>query len=244
MLTLFHSLTDKQKEKAVDELIIDSAPRHDFFLMITLAVIMATIGLILNSASIVIGSMLINPILSPILSLALGVTVSKTKIIAQSFYTVIKSIILTVVIATVVTLFFIGNIKPYSDEILQRTEQSIAFLIIAIVSGLAASFARIKPNLNDSLPGVAISVALMPPLAVVGIGIATLNLKIAIAALTLFTFNIFGIIFASMFIFSYMNLYMIRDAAAETLEEENKKILNTRARVEKSHPKERMKNLL
>ena len=86
----------------------------------------------------------------------------------------------------------------------------------------AASFARLNEDLSDTLPGIAISVALIPPLAVVGIGAVQLSWTIVSGALGMFLLNAIGIIFASMLVFSLMNLYAERPTAAKTLKKEEK----------------------
>lgn len=224
-LKLFNNLTEKDKTKAVEDLICESTPRHDFFLMVILSVLMATFGLLLNSAAVVIGSMLIAPILSPILSLSLGVVLSDMPLIFRSVYTLIKSMVLSVVAAILVTLFFSSNLKDLTTEILARTEPSLAYGAIAVIAGLAASYAKVKPHLNETLPGVAISVALIPPLAAMGIGVARVDWFIISNSFLLFVVDVIGIIFSSMIVFSLMNLYIKRKLADKTIEKEDKAIL-------------------
>lgn len=112
-LSLFHNLTEKDKSDAIENLIENSTPSKDFFLMITLSILMATFGLLIYSSAIIIGSMLIAPMLYPILSLALGITISDPKLISRSFYTVIKSLAYGIAAATIVTAFFHIKITAY-----------------------------------------------------------------------------------------------------------------------------------
>lgn len=236
-LLLFNNMTEKDKSVAIEKLICDSTPRQEFFMMVILAILMATFGLLIDSSAVIIGSMLIAPILFPILSLSLGIVISDSKLIARSFYTLLKSTAIGVAGAALLTTFFSSQEYGLTDEIIARTEPSLAYVGIAVIAGLAASFALVKPHLSETLPGIAISVSLMPPLAVVGIGIARMNWTIISSSLTLFLINAAGIVFASMLVFSLMNLYLKRKVAKETLEKEELAIAKEKERAEKEMTK-------
>ena len=234
VLVLFNSLTNKDKTDAVERLIKGSTPRQDFFLMVTLSIITATFGLWLNNAAIIIGSMLIAPILYSLLSLSLGIIMSDFKLISRSFYTILKSIGFAIVLAALVTLLFSSQFPEITPLIVSMTQPTLAYVVIAIVAGLAGSFALVKPQLNETLPGIAISVALIPPLAVVGIGFAKLNWAMISGSFLLFLVNAIGVIFASMITFSLMNFYLKRTEAAETVEKEDAKVERDQKRAEKA----------
>ncbi|MFH1433913.1 MAG: TIGR00341 family protein [Candidatus Uhrbacteria bacterium] len=233
--TLFSSLEEKDKNTAVEKIIEQSTPRHDFFLMMTLSVLMATFGLLLNNVAVIIGSMLIAPILSPLMSVSLGVTMADSKLIWRSTFTILKSLIIVIPAAAVVTLLFLTFAEigiDYNTEIISRTEPSVIFAAIALVAGLAASFAMIKPQLNEALPGVAISVALIPPLAVTGIGLAFLNWTIISRSFVVFLINAVMIVFASLIIFSLMRMYSKRPIADKVVREEDAKLEQEKAKEE------------
>ncbi|PIR73846.1 MAG: TIGR00341 family protein [Candidatus Moranbacteria bacterium CG10_big_fil_rev_8_21_14_0_10_35_21] len=218
--SLFNNLTEQDKCQAIEKLVSSSAPRTDFFLMIILAITMATFGLLLNSAAIIIGSMLIAPMLYSILSLSMGIIMSDFNLISRSFYTTLKSIAFAIGASILITIFFSSGDFVPNAEIMARTQPSLAYGAVAIIAGLAASFAMVKPHLNETLPGIAVSVALVPPLATTGIGIALLDWNIISNSLVLFLINVVGIIFASMLIFSLMNFYVKRSLANEAMQKE------------------------
>ncbi len=225
--TIFSNLTEKDKNTAIEGLIAESTPHHDFFLMVVLSVLMATFGLLINNTAVVIGSMLITPLLSPILGISLGIVMADTKLIYRSFFTVIKSIGFAIPASAIVAIIAATTSKTtmgINTEILGRAQPTIIFAAIALVAGLAASFALIKPHLNAALPGVAISVALIPPIAVTGIGIATLDLSLAVNSFVLFVINAAAIVFASMIVFSLMNLYIKQTVANRAINIEDKKL--------------------
>lgn len=233
-LVLFNNLTSKDKNNAVERLISASSPRQDYFLMIILSVLTATFGLHLNNSAIIIGSMLIAPMLYPLLSLSLGITMSDYKLISRSILTLAKSIAFGIGSAIVATWLFSSQFENLTPEILSRAEPSLTIVIVAIIAGLAGSFALVKPQLNETLPGIAISVALIPPLAVVGNGIAELNWQLVHGSLLLFIVNTIGVIFASMITFSLMNFYVKRERALEAIEKEDKKIEIEKRRAEEA----------
>lgn len=166
-LSHIDSLRESDKSHVVKKLIKDSTPDFDFFLLITLSVLMATFGMLINSAAVVIGSMLIAPILYPILGLSLGMVISDYKLIARSFYTIVKASVIGVIAATVATAFFSSS--ELTSEILSRTEPSLMYFLIAVIAGFAGSYTMFDPDLNVTIPGIAIAVALIPHLVLLAL---------------------------------------------------------------------------
>ena len=164
--SLFNNITSAEKDEAIENIIRHASPRPDFFLMLILSISMAVFGVLLNSPVILIGSMLIAPLLYPLLSLSLGVIVSDPKLIGISLFTLIKSVGISLLAAFVIGLMFTGAVGG-NDFFLTTTfgsETSFMYVIVAVIAGFAAAFAITKPQLNETLPGVAIAVALVPPL--------------------------------------------------------------------------------
>ncbi len=225
--TLFRTLTETDKNQAIKRLIEESTPRDDFFLLTVLSILMAVLGLLMDSVAVVIGSMLIAPLLSPILGISLGIVMADTRLIGRSALTIGKALTWSIPTAAVATLLFssqAGLDAGLNQEILSRTQPSILNMAIAVVAGAAASFALIKPHLNASLPGVAISVAIIPPLAVTGIGLARFDWAMMTDSFILFVINAIAIIFASMVIFSLMNLYVKRPVADKVIDKEDREL--------------------
>lgn len=236
----FRSIADADKAQAIRRLLESSTPNFGYFYLLILASAMATLGLIADSAVVVIGSMLISPALFPILSLSLGIVVSDYRVLSRSLYTVVKSLAFAIAIAVVVTLLFLGGAEP-NDQILSRTEPSLLYFFVAVAAGLAASFAIAKSEWNEVIPGIAISVALIPPLATVGISIAMLNVTLALGAFALFFINLIGIVVASMMSFSLMNLYEKRSVAQSTFKKTEEKTREEREAVEEFDEEERLR---
>lgn len=247
MYLLFNNVSEKDKVIAIDDLIKDSTPRPSFFFLMSLSVLMATCGLLINNSAVIIGSMLIAPILSPVLSLALGIVIADGKLISRSFYTLLKSMGYAIGLSTVATLmlwkfahFNVGD-SFFNPEIMSRTEASVIYLFIAIIAGLATAFARVKPDLNEALPGTAIAVALVPPLAAIGIGIARFNLDVISGAFSMFVLNTIGIVLAAMVMFSLMNLYTKRRKVVRSVEEADAELEKQKKKSEKKNKEEEKK---
>ncbi len=220
----FRSINDNDKAAVVRKLMESSTPNFDFFYLSGLSILMATFGLLTNNASIVIGSMLIAPVLYPILGVALGLVMSNQKVFTRSVVTLSKALLLGVVLSALATIFFTEGTVA-TTEVMSRTETSMIYLMVAFVAGLAVSFALGQPEWSETLPGIAISVALVPPVAVVGIGVAALDLEIVTGSLALLFTNLFGIVLASMITFSMMNLYEKQKIAETTIKKADEKSL-------------------
>ncbi len=247
MSVLFDNITEKDKTIALKDLIDDSTPRPSFFFLVVLSVLMAACGLIIGNTAVIIASMLIAPILSPILSLALGIVISDGNLISRSFFTLLKSSGYAIGLSAVVT-WFLWNFTSSANfayelntEILSRIEPSIVYLLIAIIAGTATAFARIKPDLSETLPGTAIAVALVPPLATIGIGLATLRPDVISGALAMFVVNAIGIILAAMVMFSLMNLYTKKTVIAKSVVAADKELEKQKEKFEKKNGKHKKK---
>lgn len=147
-----------------------SIPSFGFFFMLALATAIATFGMLANSAPAIIGAMIIAPLMAPIMSLAFGVVDFDRRLIARSAVSVFSGVVLVVVFAYATTLLF--GLRIAGSEVLSRTAPSLLDLGVAVAAGAAAAFSYTRRSIVSSIAGVAIAVALVPPLAVCGIGLA------------------------------------------------------------------------
>ncbi len=222
---LFDNLSDNDKNNAIANIIEHATPRLDFFVMMMLSVAMAAFGILLNSVVILIGSMLIAPLLYPVLSLGLGIITADGKLMGHSFYTILKSSLLAIIASFVIGLLFSGSgSADFIPYLASGSSSLLMYVIIAAIAGFAAALAVAKPYLNETLPGVAISVALVPPLAVMGVGLSTLKWTMFSDALLIFIVNIIGIMFSSMIVFSLFKFSRKRKVTEEAVKEEEKVI--------------------
>ena len=228
-IALIKKTTEKEKAEAVDKLIRNGSPDQDFFLLVMLSVAMATVGLIQNSVTAVIGSMLIAPMLYPIVGTAMGMAIGDGKLSLRSIRTVVISVILSLGSALFLTLFislFMEIDVLNNAQLMERVSLNTLHILVAIIAGVAGSFALVKAEISESLPGTAIAVALMPPLATTGVMLALGKFAFAFSAFRLFLINMGGIIMAAVAVFMILNFSSrtVKKEVKETIAEEEKKI--------------------
>lgn len=161
------------------------------FIILMCAIIIASIGLNMNSVAVIIGAMLISPLMGSIIGIGYGVGTYNTRLLKSSFRVLAISIIISVVTSTI--YFSITPITTAGSEILARTSPTIWDVIIAFVGGVAGMVGLTRNKSSNVIPGVAIATALMPPLCTAGYGIATRQLSIFLGAGYLFFINGFFI---------------------------------------------------
>lgn len=186
-----------EKYKILKRNIIEDSDftKETLFILIC-AMIIASIGLNTNSVAVIIGAMLISPLMSPIQSLGLGLSNGNLKRIYASLFRLGVFILISVVSSTF--YFLISPINEVTPQILARTSPTLWDVLIAIFGGIAGVIGKTKEDGGNVVPGVAIATALMPPLCVVGFGIAHGNPKIFLGAGYLFIINVFFIMIATL----------------------------------------------
>lgn len=222
---LFHTVSAEEKSRAVESIIQRASPRADFFLMIMLASAMAAMSIVTDNLVVLVGSMLIAPILYPLLSFSLGIVMGDARLLGRSAYTVLKSTGLALVASFVIGAFFTGG-DLASISIVNGSVPTLAFAIVASIAGFAAAFATTKSTLNETLPGVAISVSLVPPLTVAGIGLAHFEWSIFANGFLLFATNVAGIVLFAVVAFSLFGFSARSQVrAAQEAEREEEKVI-------------------
>jgi len=191
-------------------------PDFDFFLLVVLSAVIATLGLLTNSAAVIIGAMLVAPLMSPIIGIGLASLTGDARLFRDSGVALARGAILAILMAVFLTwgnryLPFV-TLQELPAEVLSRTRPSPIDLTIALAGGMAAAFALAMPSISAALPGVAIATALMPPLCTVGIGIAMGRWDVAGGALLLFLTNAVTIAFAGMLVFFALGFAPKREA--------------------------------
>ena len=184
-----------------------SVPSFSFYFMLGLSAIISTLGLLANSVAIIIGAMIIAPLIGPIMGMTYSTIIGNRKLLYRSSLTLVSGVLLTILLSWIVALGV--GLKTVDSEILSRTNPTLIDLGIAMAAGAAGAFANTRRRIADALPGVAIAVALVPPLSVIGIGLALVKIKLATGASLLFLTNFISIIFFGGLVFlfqSYGNL--------------------------------------
>jgi uncharacterized hydrophobic protein (TIGR00271 family) len=148
--------------------------------------------------------MLVAPLMSPILAFSLGLVLSDVRLLRLSVEAVFKGVALAVIIAA-----FIGVLSPFKEltgEMMARTQPTLLDLAVALASGMAGAYALAREDVSAALPGVAIAAALMPPLAVVGLGLSLGDARVSGGAFLLFVANIAAISLAGVIVFMLLGI--------------------------------------
>lgn len=184
----------------------------------------ATLGLVLNSPAVIIGAMLISPLMGGILANGLALAAGDVVLAIRSLLNLMLSCL--VAISFAVLLVSLLPFKEITSEILARTQPNLLDLVVALFSGAVGSVAICKEpkGMATSIPGVAIAVALMPPLCVVGYGIGvaiSLNsiqgIQVASGGGLLFFTNLVAITFTAMLVFLGLHIdnHQVRERVRE-----------------------------
>ncbi|RJG47454.1 TIGR00341 family protein [Motilimonas pumila] len=189
-----HAATDEFKE--LYQLLRENAKASPAFLtLMVLSTLLASIGLYASSAPVIIGAMILAPLMAPIISLAMALTRQDPSLLHASSKTLLTGLCMALGFASFAS--FVMPMEIVTPEIQARLSPSLLDLGVAVISGIAGAYAHARIDAAKSLAGVAIAVALVPPLAVTGIGLGWLDLHVAWGALLLFLTNLAGIVLAA-----------------------------------------------
>jgi uncharacterized hydrophobic protein (TIGR00271 family) len=174
------------------------------FWTLVFAIGIASVGLNINSIPVVIGAMLISPLMGPIVSMGLALSINDWGLLRRSFR---NMLMLTGVSIGISALYFaLSPITNAQSELLARTQPTIFDVLIAVFGGLAGFIGVSRAKHNNVIPGVAIATALMPPLCTVGYGIGTMQIQFVYGAFYLFLINSIFICLSSFLVASYLKL--------------------------------------
>ncbi|MEO8002519.1 MAG: DUF389 domain-containing protein [Arenimonas sp.] len=160
------------------------------------AILVASVGLNVNSTAVIIGAMLISPLMGPILGVGYGAGIGDTQLIKSSARSFFLFVIISLITATI--YFFLSPLDKAQSELLARTSPTIWDVMIAFFGGCAGIVAITRKEVSTVVPGVAIATALMPPLCTAGFGIANGNAQYFFGAFYLFTINTVFIAFSTL----------------------------------------------
>jgi uncharacterized hydrophobic protein (TIGR00271 family) len=164
----------------------------DFIALICLSTLIAGLGLVRDSAAVVIGAMLVAPLMTPLVGSGLAIVQGNYLLLSNAVKTVLRGFLLAFLLG-----WLLGVCLPTLDitsEMRARGSPHVLDLLVAFISGIAAAYAIGRPNLSSALPGVAIAAALVPPVATAGLAAAGMEWRLAAGSLLLFLTNIVAII--------------------------------------------------
>jgi uncharacterized hydrophobic protein (TIGR00271 family) len=184
----------------------DCALSERYLFMTAMSGGIAILGLLLSSPAVVIGAMLLSPLMGPIMGMGFALAIGDWDWLKQSMRTLIVGSALAVLLCAL--LVFFSPIQTITTEIAARTRPNLFDLFVALFSALAGAYAMIRGR-EGTIVGVAIATALMPPIAVVGFGLATFNWTVFSGALLLFVTNLLTIALTA---FAMAKLYGFRNS--------------------------------
>jgi len=188
-----------------------SASASKFWVLLVLATVIATSGVIADSTASVIGAMIVAPLMTPILGIALAIVLGDRPALLRSVAYVVGGALLVIAIA-----FVIGMVNFHADDyatngqVAARISPRLIDLLAALATGTVGAFALVRRDISDALPGVAIAISLVPPLAVVGLLLEAGRYADASQSLLLFGTNVAAIIVTGTLV---LRLYKVREIA-------------------------------
>ncbi len=212
----------ENKKIFVSSIINSSAPKTDFYLMVSLSTLITALGLISDNIALVIAGMIVAPLLSPILAMSLGSIIANFKVFGRSIRIFILATLLSIVFSTLTGIIF--NINCLDILLIKKMEISWLTFTISIIAGITASYAWTRPNSKDYLSGIAIAVTIIPPLTSLGLILANMEFELFIYILKFFLMNVWGIFLGGLLVFSFMNLYQVKKKIIKEVAKEEKEL--------------------
>ncbi len=179
-----------------------SQPSPDFFVTLTLAAVLAALGLLMDSSAIIIGAMIVAPLMIAMLGMGLAIVLGDLRFFWRATTTTLRGSLLAVAMG-----FIVGLVVPtgaLTGEILAFSQPALLDLAVALAAGTAAAYAISRKEVSAALAGVAVAASLTPPLVNTGLGLAMGQWHVAWRAALLFLANIVSIVATSGLVFIWM----------------------------------------
>ncbi len=193
-----------EKNEFIDNIEKEFTIRSSYILLLVFSAVIATLGLLTNSTSVIIGSMLISPLFWPVLGISLSIVFSDRRLIRKALYSFGVSIFTVFAVSFLVTKI-LPSMEP-SQAILVRTNPTLVDLLIALAVSVIGILAIRYKGISQTATGVAISIALLPVLCVVGIGVSLESMSIFKGSLLLFLANAGAIVFVGATVMYFMGI--------------------------------------
>ena len=194
-------LSEIERRIVIARLFPRGQSRRQFFIrfaaLMMLSTAIAVFGILADSTAVVIGAMLVAPLMMPVLGVAAAMVMGWPVRLAHRALLVIGGSVLAVLLAAVISLLVPGSMDPLPGELMARTSPNLLDLGIALAAGAAGAYGQVRQHAADALTGVAVAVALVPPLAVIGITLQLTEWQLTLGALLLFLANVIGIVIAA-----------------------------------------------
>lgn len=194
-----------EKYEAYETVVAGSTDTVEYYVLLILSCLIATVGLYLNSVAVIIGAMIVAPLMGPLFGFSAGMLWGSGRVINEAVTTLLKGTGLVIIVSAGMSAVIPGIVV--TSEMFARSQPSLFDIIIAVSCGFIGAYAYINKRVSSAIPGVAISVALMPPLCTVGIGIGLWNLELTQGAVLLYGINLTGISLSATIVFFLVRLH-------------------------------------
>ena len=183
-----------------------------FWTLLVLSVIIATLGVLADSTAVVIGAMLVAPLMTPIMAVSAAIVNGWARRLMTAFATVLGGVVVAIGVAWIISVWAPQLVPLASNaQITSRTSPTLIDLMIAMAAGAAGAYATVDKRVSSSITGVAIAVALVPPLGVVGVTLHATAWGDAWGAFLLFLTNLVSIILVASIVFFVTGLAPFRE---------------------------------
>ena len=193
--TLNFRITRERFETVHREISDGSEPGPRFYILVAVSTLIASFGLIANSTAVVIGAMLVAPLMTPIFGMSLALVRGETHLFGRAVQAEVVGVATSVAMGVMLGLI-LGDFEP-TPEMLSRTKPNLMDLLVAILAGFAGAYALVDVKISPALPGVAISSAIVPPLANTGLCLSLGEVSGGMGSFLLFLANFLSILLVS-----------------------------------------------
>lgn len=199
---------EEDRNKVIENVISGTSFRGSSLWILACAIVIASVGLNMNSTAVIIGAMLISPLMGPIVGTGFALGTYDSELLKKS----IKNLLIATLVSLAVSAmyFYISPFKETQSELLARTSPNIYDVLIAFFGGLVGVIAITRVEKGNPIPGVAIATALMPPLCTAGYGLAIGNFQYFLGAFYLYCINCFFICIATFLIIKYLKYQPVK----------------------------------
>ncbi len=193
---------EENQKKVLENIVSNISFRGSNLWILACAIVIASVGLNVNSSAVIIGAMLISPLMGPIVGAGFGLGMYDFGLLKKSIKNLSIATMVSLMVSTL--YFYISPFKEVQSELLARTSPNIYDILIAFFGGLVGVIAVTRVEKGNPIPGVAIATALMPPLCTAGYGLATANFAFFGGAMYLYTINCVFICIATFIIVKFL----------------------------------------
>jgi len=197
--------TQKLMEESYEKIEHKSKLDISFVLLIIFASLISALGFKMNSPTVIIGAMVLSPLLHSVLGLATSSVKKDGKSFIESLTTLGVALILAVGVSLAFNMLF--HTDSQSEITTRLSTLPLDYFLVAFVSGLAGTFAYFWPDISEAIAGVAIAVALIPPMVMIGIGIINNDVQLSMNSISIVLLNVIGIYLGAVIMYGVLKLW-------------------------------------